>query len=128
MNQRFFNGLKNKEKNILRKKALYKLFKNITPKIKDFLLRKAIKIWRDKLQDTEIQKNKVENIFQNFTNLNRIRLKRFNDYKCIIEALKLMTKNKNNKADILHKFFKGVAYIKSLKTLAIIPVISASII
>ena len=44
LNQRFFNGLKNKEKNILRKKALYKLFKNIIPKIKDFLLRKEIKI------------------------------------------------------------------------------------
>ena len=108
LNNRLLNGLKRKEKETLRKKALKKLFK-IIPKIREFLLRKALKIWREKLKDTTIQKNKVENIFHNFSNLNRIRIKRFEDYKCIIEALKLMLENKNKKADKLHKFFKRFA-------------------
>ena len=109
LNNRFLNGLKNKNIDILRKDAIRKLLKNIKPKIRDYFLRKALNIWREKLKDTVIQKNKAENIFNNFTNLDRIRLKMFIDYKCIIEALKLMTKNKNKFAERLQKFFKKFA-------------------
>ena len=109
LNNRFLNGLKNKNKDILRKDALRNILKHIRPKIKNYFLRKALNIWKEKLKDTGIQKNKAENIFSNFTNLDRIRLKMFIDYKCIIEALKLMTKNKNKFAEKLQEFFKKFA-------------------
>ena len=86
--------------------TLKNIINKTIPNIFNYLIRRALRKWRSQLKDSKKNYSKFDKYFNKY--LKNIRKKQFEDYKLIVDAINKMIENKNNKAEILHRFFKSL--------------------
>ena len=76
-----FIGIKNRKKRIGGGKVISKIIKKTAPKIRKNILKKYLDKWRSKIPDTNKEKEKVKNTFEDILKNKNMIKKQFEPYK-----------------------------------------------
>ncbi len=103
-----FIGIKNRKKRIGGGKLISKIIKKTAPKIRKNILKKYLDKWRSKIPDTNKEKEKVKNTFEDILKNKNMIKKQFEPYKDLATILKELYKNKTKKGQKLIDFFRKI--------------------
>ena len=110
-----FIGIKNRKKRIGGGKILSKIIKKTAPKIRKNILKKFLDKWRSKIPDTNKEKAKAKNVFEDILKNQNIIKKQFEPYKDLAKILKEIFKLKTKKGQKLIDFFRKIQDKKKKK-------------
>ena len=110
-----FIGIKNRKKKIGGGKILSKIIKKTVPKVRKNILKKYLDKWRKNIPDTNKEKLKTKNVFEEILKNKNIIKKQFEPYKDLAKILKEIYKLKTNKGQKLIDFFRKIQDKKKKK-------------
>ena len=115
--ENIYIGIKNRKKTIGGSKLLSKIIDKIMPKVKKNILKKYLNLWKSKIPDTENEKRKAKNLFEDILKNSNITKKQVEPYKDLAKILKEIYKLKSGKGQKLIDFFRKIKDKKKKKIL-----------
>ena len=112
--RQIFDGIYELARKNRKKFLLNKIIKIINPNLDKYKMRECIKIWKNKLGDTQKMKTKINNLFEDFLYSDKIHIGLIsNPVKSIKQSLYNYNKIKIEKGKIISSFVKGIITAKN---------------